>query len=205
MYKNPDAKSVQLTGNFDQWHPEQMTRDSRGYWSITKELPRAVILEYQYIVDGIKMPDPHQMNNVLPDGTGSLKSVYTIPKDDPVHTAHNAHTPAPAASVSPGLTAPVPMGTSTVADTQPNVVDLATLATTPADWPKTVTLKDGSIVFPVIINGKAAGEIQATPGMQVALVKVTPDQLTIAFQGAVQTVPVSSTDLIERVQASRKH
>ena len=84
-------------------------------------------------------------------------------------------------------------------------MDLTTLAATPAEWPKTVTLKEGGVVFPVIIGGKVVGQVQASPGMQVSLVKVTPNQLTVSFQGAVQNIPVSSTDLIERVKAARRH
>jgi len=118
-------------------------------------------------------------------------------------------TASPAISVVPTLTGAAPPPTFQAAPEQSatpsDVVDLAALANTPAEWPKTVRLKDGSVVFPVIINGQSAGEIQSVPGMQVAVVKVTPDHVTVSFQGSLQAVPISSTDLIERVKASRRH
>ena len=131
--------------------------------------------------------------------------------------AHNTPAPIETPSATPSLPIiPALMGTgggttATVAETPSapptpsDVVDLRALAATPAEWPKTVTLKQAGVVFPVIFNGQVAGEIQSTPGMQVTLVKVTPDQLTVSFQGGMQNVPVSATDLIERVKASRRH
>ncbi len=208
MYKNPNAKEVLITGNFNQWQPQPMALDARGFWTIDKTLPRGVQLEYQYIVDGAKIPDPFSAIPSEPGENGTLKSVYTIPLVDPTPRPKASVSPTVAPSASPDLkVAPTLMATSpavAAADTPSDVVDMAVLANTPADWPKTVTLKDGNVVFPVIIGGKVAGQIQAAPGMQVSVVKVAPDKVTIGFQNAVQTVPVSSTDLIERVQASRK-
>jgi hypothetical protein len=103
----------------------------------------------------------------------------------------------PAFPSSPSITTPAP--------TPSDVVDMTQLANTPADWPRIIALKDSSVVFPIIINGQSAGEVQSVPGMQVSVVKITPTQITVSFQGSVETVPVSSTDLIERVKAARRH
>ena len=64
--QNPDTKSVLLTGNFDQWHAEPMVTDKSGNWTISKELPRSVTLEYQFIVDDKKAPDPLKLNSRFP-------------------------------------------------------------------------------------------------------------------------------------------
>src|ERR1700677_4407666 len=212
-YKNPNAQSVFLAGNFNQWKPEQMKMDNNGTWFIEETLPRGVTIEYQYIVDGARIADPWGAIPSEAADNGTLKSAYIIPITHPTPRPRTSTpTPSPADSNVPKITpvpiiAPVPMGG--VPETAPSpasdAVDLAALASTPGDWPKTVTIKQAGIVFPVILDGKVAGQIQATPGMQVSLVKVTPNQLTISFQGAMQVVPVSATDLIERVQASRKH
>jgi serine/threonine protein kinase len=203
-YPGSGTKSVLITGNFDQWHPEPMTMDKSGTWSIAKELPRQVALEYQFIVDGKRVPDPMRPQQAVPDEHGDLKSVYIIPKDEPTPTAKPTQKPKPTATPRP-TPSQTPNPTPTTTPTpNPDIVDMKALASSPSQWPRTVVLKQ-SVPFPAVINGKLSGEIEVSAGMQVNLVNVTPNELTLDFQGSTQKVPVSATDLIERVKAARHH
>lgn len=210
-YHNEDAKTVQIVGNFDQWHPEPMVRDSAGTWVVSKELPRTVLIEYQYVVDGIKQPDPGKMNDAVADEDGVLKSVLVIPKTDPTPGIAHHTTTATTSKATPGLP-PIP----TIGSTEPAVaaapvtaptpvassgINLAALAASRANWPKTLQLTE-SVSFPAVMDGKIIGAIKAGPGTIVKLVNVDPNYLVIEYQNATQHVPAASTDLSLRLQAA---
>ncbi|MBI1729691.1 hypothetical protein HY229_01320 [Candidatus Acetothermia bacterium] len=50
----PEAKEVQLAGDFTKWDPVSLTRDSRGMWSTKLDLAPGRH-EYVFIVDGMRM------------------------------------------------------------------------------------------------------------------------------------------------------
>lgn len=222
-YVNPAAKSVLLTGNFDQWHPEPMMVQHDGSWDISKELPRAVQLEYQFIVDGKPIADPTRAAAAIPDGKGYDKTILIIPKEEPTATPKHTtpkpsatatitpkpstprptpkQTPKPSASLSPKATPTAKPASGPAFITATGDVDLAVLEKSPNDVPKTVLLKQ-PVVFPVIVNGKPSGEVQMPAGFLLKVQKLEGDQLTVEFQGSTEVVPVSSTDLIQRVKAA---
>lgn len=180
-YKNPDAKAVAIIGSFNNWKPEPLTMDKNGFWFIDKTLPRGVPIEYQYIVDGVKIPDPWGLIPSQDNGDGTKKSVYTIPLVDPPP-------PKPRASGAPVET-----------------VDIAALSNNPAEWPPAVTLKK-EVNFPAVtINGKTNPEFVSPISTHATLKKVEPDQLTIEFRGSVTKVPIADTDLVERILNARAH
>jgi len=216
-FSNFNAKSVSLVGNFNEWRPEAMTFEREGAsagWTKQKELPRGVPLEYQFIVDGKPVPDPNLPNESVSDGHGSEKTMLIVPKMDeitPTPTPKPRPTPNPYATPKstpkpkPTVYKPLPTPTPTPVPTPtPDTVDMTELAASPAEWPKTVLLKVATM-FPIIIGGKPSGEIQAPAGVPVTVVKVESTEVTVDFQGSTQKLPISSTDLIDRVKAARRH
>jgi 1,4-alpha-glucan branching enzyme len=53
----PEAKSVQLVGDFNQWRPVAMQRRPDGWWSLQVELSHGHHL-YRFLVDGKSTLDP---------------------------------------------------------------------------------------------------------------------------------------------------
>jgi 1,4-alpha-glucan branching enzyme len=54
----PSAKSVELVGDFNQWHPLPMRRLVDGWWLARLDL-RHGHHQYRFLVDGRPMLDPH--------------------------------------------------------------------------------------------------------------------------------------------------
>ena len=104
-YKNDTAKEVSLIGNLNQWKPDAM-RKEYGAWVVEKEVPMGVTVEYQFVVDGKKLPDPTRPNLNYPDGEGSLKTAWTQPvvRNNPTpggETSAPKNTPSPRSSLLP--------------------------------------------------------------------------------------------------------
>lgn len=59
----PHAKTVELVGDFNHWHPLQMTRSVDGWWTTQVELCHGHH-EYQFLVDGQPTLDPHALGTV---------------------------------------------------------------------------------------------------------------------------------------------
>ncbi len=61
----PQAKSVSLVGDFNEWQPaaHPMTRMPDGAWRIRMELPHGHH-QYLFLVDGKPMLDPNAMGKV---------------------------------------------------------------------------------------------------------------------------------------------
>lgn len=81
--------------------------------------------------------------------------------------------------------------------------DIATIARTPALWPKTVSLTQ-PLMIPIIANGKAVGQAQAPVHTMVRLVRVVGQQLEIEYLNQRLSVPFSTTDLVARAAALAK-
>lgn len=59
----PHARTVELTGDFNQWHPFPMKRSVDGWWLAQVELPHGHH-QYRFLVDGQPTLDPHAMGIV---------------------------------------------------------------------------------------------------------------------------------------------
>jgi hypothetical protein len=82
----------------------------------------------------------------------------------------------------------------------PPPLDLATVARTPALVPAQIALVR-PVAFPVILGGRAAGEVQAPAGAVVRVLRITGMLVEVQYQNAKKAVPVSSTDLMARALA----
>ncbi|MFH1319442.1 MAG: glycogen-binding domain-containing protein [Bacteroidota bacterium] len=73
----PDAKTVALAGNFNDWEKESLfLKSKKGLWKLKIKLPRGKY-EYVYIIDGKKiMPDSTKEN--IPDGFGGVNSLLEV-------------------------------------------------------------------------------------------------------------------------------
>jgi len=72
----PGAKTVQLAGNFNHWHPLPMRPQENGRWSIQIPLSRGCH-QYRFLVDGQPMLDPHA-TGTMHDEQGGLVSLIAI-------------------------------------------------------------------------------------------------------------------------------
>lgn len=79
-------------------------------------------------------------------------------------------------------------------------VDAATIAATPAWWPKTVSLTQATTI-PVMLNGQAVGRAQLPARTSVKLIRFTGAQLEIEHLNQRLTVPAASTDFMEQATA----
>jgi 1,4-alpha-glucan branching enzyme len=59
----PNAKSVELVGDFNHWHPLPMSRTEDGWWLAQVELCHGHH-QYRFLVDGHPMLDPHATGTV---------------------------------------------------------------------------------------------------------------------------------------------
>ncbi len=53
----PQAKSVELEGDFNQWTPAAMRQRAEGWWYLQAELPHGHH-QYRFLVDGTPTLDP---------------------------------------------------------------------------------------------------------------------------------------------------
>ncbi len=83
----------------------------------------------------------------------------------------------------------------------PRPLDLATVAQTPALWPRQVTLLQPA-AFPIVVNGRTAGSVTAPGGMAVRLLRVVGQQVEVEFQNGKQLLPAAATDLMPRATAN---
>lgn len=80
-YQNRSAKSVKITGNFSEWHPEKMERSRDGIWYYF--LGKSDIkndIKYKFMADGIWISDPKNPDRE-DDGTGSYLSIADKPAE----------------------------------------------------------------------------------------------------------------------------
>ncbi|MGA9780139.1 MAG: glycogen-binding domain-containing protein [Verrucomicrobiia bacterium] len=72
----PEAKVVQLAGNFNHWHPILMRQQENGRWFIQIWLPEGYH-RYRFLVDGKPTLDPHA-TGATHDEQGKLVSLITV-------------------------------------------------------------------------------------------------------------------------------
>ena len=73
----------------------------------------------------------------------------------------------------------------------------------PSLAPKEVTLTKAT-AFPVMMNGKVSGSINAAPGCLVPVLMIDPEGVTVRFGESETRIPVDSTDLIRRVEQTKE-
>jgi 1,4-alpha-glucan branching enzyme len=72
----PAAKAVQLTGDFNRWHPVLMQRRDNGWWFIQLWLPHGHH-QYRFLVDGSPMLDLHAVGTAR-DEQGEPVSLVAV-------------------------------------------------------------------------------------------------------------------------------
>ncbi|MFC1462660.1 hypothetical protein ACFLQU_03550 [Verrucomicrobiota bacterium] len=77
--------------------------------------------------------------------------------------------------------------------------DLATVAHRRDLWPKTVLLNE-SVTFPVMVEGRRAGGVQARRGQKLELLQVSERGVLVRFGKSRKLLNLSQTDLPERVE-----
>lgn len=132
-----------------------------------------------------------------------IKPTPTPEPPQPAVTPEPTPEATPTPSVPPSAT-PTPVAISTPTPKTPP--DFATIAGTPGLWPRQVALVK-PVSFPIVINGKVAGQTQAPAGVALRLVRILPDisnpQVEVEFQTTLAFVPAASTDLAARAMALR--
>ena len=78
----PDAKSVQVAGNFNGWRPEAnpLAHTGAGEWSARLTLGSGQYA-YRFVVDGVWTDDP-QAAQTGPNPHGGRNSILTVRLDD---------------------------------------------------------------------------------------------------------------------------
>ena len=76
LYAAPNAKKVELVGDFNHWHPFPMTWSVDGWWRAQVELPHGHH-QYRFLVDGKPMLDPHAMG-IVRDEHGERASLIAV-------------------------------------------------------------------------------------------------------------------------------
>jgi 1,4-alpha-glucan branching enzyme len=76
----PDAKRVQLVGDFNDWVPDShpMERDEEGFWKIGLRLAPGKY-EYKLLVDGRWWEDIGELN-IIPNPFGTLNKLLVVPE-----------------------------------------------------------------------------------------------------------------------------
>ena len=82
----PNASSVSLTGQFMQGSVA-MSRNDKGVWSVTVPTPTPDIYPYNFIIDGISVADPGNIN-IFPNESFKA-SMLEIPDDNALYTVRD--------------------------------------------------------------------------------------------------------------------
>ncbi|MBN2534080.1 MAG: isoamylase early set domain-containing protein [Spirochaetales bacterium] len=75
----PEAESVSLVGNFNNWNPDtaKMVKEN-GIWEIKVELKKGQVYTYNYVINGEEwITDPDSLLNV-DDGFGGESSILKL-------------------------------------------------------------------------------------------------------------------------------
>lgn len=116
-----------------------------------------------------------------------------------------ASEPAPVVEAATPTPAPTPSPASVVAVIEPTL-DHDAIAAAQALWPKQVSLTK-PMVFPIVFNGRVAGEASVPAGTVLALSRVVAGAtggVEVVYQGTKRIIPGGSTDLIPRATAMMK-
>lgn len=84
----PNARTVQLAGEFNDWHPEEtplQQSSENGRWNIELELNEGAY-QYRYVVDGRWQPDPYN-SKVVQNEFGEENSLLQVDRNASLVTA----------------------------------------------------------------------------------------------------------------------
>jgi 1,4-alpha-glucan branching enzyme len=75
----PDAQSVSVVGEFNQWHIEShpLRQKEDGTWTITLQLPPG-IYQYKFVIDGIRWEDDADNPNRVMNEFGTSNSILEV-------------------------------------------------------------------------------------------------------------------------------
>ena len=126
------------------------------------------------------------------------------PTPKPVVTATPTPTPQPIVVATPTpKPTPAPVVVAATPDPNSPKLILESLNKSRLEWPAQLACKD-SVVFPVLVNGQAAGSMKSPVGATMRLIAVSGDQLTVQYMASMAQVAADRTNLFERVIAERK-
>ena len=129
----PDAKKVELTGNFlyagkvtpdkyadGAWSPQLMNKDATGRWTLTTAPLKPEFYSYNLIVDGVKITDPKNIYTVRDIGNtysvalvgGGVDGLYAV-KNVPHGTVRKVWYDSPTAGIKRRMTVYTPAGYET--------------------------------------------------------------------------------------------
>jgi isoamylase N-terminal domain protein len=129
----PNAKKVELTGNFlyagketpdkyadGDWSPQLMNKDTNGRWILTTAPLKPEFYSYNLIVDGVKITDPKNIYMVRDIGNtysvalvgGGVDGLYAV-KNVPHGTVRKVWYDSPAAGLKRRMTVYTPAGYET--------------------------------------------------------------------------------------------
>ena len=129
----PNAKKVELTGNFlyagidtpdkyadGDWSPQLMNKDTNGWWTLTTAPLKPEFYSYNIIVDGVKITDPKNIYTVRDIGNtysvalvdGGVDGLYAV-KNVPHGTVRKVWYDSPTAGLKRRMTVYTPAGYET--------------------------------------------------------------------------------------------
>ena len=129
----PNAKKVELTGNFlyagketpdkyadGDWSPQLMNKDTNGRWTLTTAPLKPEFYSYNLIVDGVKITDPKNIYMVRDIGNtysvalvgGGVDGLYAV-KNVPHGTVRKVWYDSPTAGLKRRMTVYTPVGYET--------------------------------------------------------------------------------------------
>lgn len=79
----PEAKSVELSGEFMRGASQPLVKDADGVWSITVGPVAPEIYAYNFTIDGIKTIDPGNYAVKTGSTAGTIQSLLEVPGDKP--------------------------------------------------------------------------------------------------------------------------
>ena len=76
----PDARSVAIAGDFNQWSPTATPMKQRkdGYWSATLRLSKNQEYAYRYVVDGREWITDDRADRTVPNEHGETNAVVVV-------------------------------------------------------------------------------------------------------------------------------
>lgn len=80
-YKNKEAQSVALAGDFTDWSGDRLPMEripNTSTWTLTKEFPFKGLYTYKFVVDGTQWIHDPECENKEPDGLGGFNSRVNI-------------------------------------------------------------------------------------------------------------------------------
>ena len=99
ILEKPEAQSVSIVGEFNQWHGQAMAKQSDGNWTIKVSLSSGSY-GYKFLVNGTDwLFDPKNPNRKTVDGIEN--SVVEIGSDDPVSSSATSSSPVLPAARTP--------------------------------------------------------------------------------------------------------